>query len=281
MYTLYDKRRVYNLIFSGGGRAGKGHYRKQTLPPASCTAIMDIEDPSSSPPRTPPPRSPSIPQTPSSAGRVNRTPSRVNFPASSPSFRKRRRSQLQRNVDASITREQRTTPSVSTPMRNVRRRTIALNASDVTRVLADSGRASEAFYRRRSSFLRTPAKDNNIPPQHVQESPSDILQALAKMLAPGANPPPPTALPDHLNTNTPVRTPRTPRRSLNNRKLSGFLPGTPRRSSFRNTAFAGQTYRGRSIRRDVETPARVSRLADIRTPSDVLRLLTRSKIAWN
>jgi hypothetical protein len=98
------------------------------------------------------------------------------------------------------------------------------------------------------------------------------------MIAPGANPPENVSRQSHLTANTPTRAPRTPRRSLNNRKLSGFLPGTPRRSSFRNTAFTGQTYRARSLLKDIETPARVNRLADIRTPSDLLRLLTRSKI---
>ncbi|KAI8575971.1 hypothetical protein K450DRAFT_259234 [Umbelopsis ramanniana AG] len=159
---------------------------------------MDTLDPNSSPPRTPPPRSPSIPQTPSSAGRINQTPSRFNFPESSPSSRKRRRSTIQHNVTA-----------------------------------------------------------------------------LARMIAPGANPPESLSRQSHLTPNTPSRGPRTPRRSLNNRKLSGFLPGTPRRSSFRNTAFSGQTYRARSLLKVIETPARVNRLADIRTPSDLLRLLTR------
>lgn len=238
---------------------------------------MDTQDPDSSPPRTPPPRSPSIPQTPSSAGRINQTPSRFNFPESSPSSRKRRRSNIQQNVAASITREIKSTPTTSTPTRALRRRTIALNASDVTRVLADSGRSSEAFNRRRTSFLRTPGRDKAGPSQQVQESPSDLLQTLAKMIAPGANPPENLARQSHPSANTPTRTPLTPRHSLNNRKLSGFLPGTPRRSSFRNTAFTGQTYRARSLLKDIETPARVNRLADIRTPSDLLRLLTRSK----
>ncbi|CAO3659803.1 unnamed protein product [Umbelopsis vinacea] len=100
-----------------------------------------------------------------------------------------------------------------------------------------------------------------------------MLQALAKMIAPGSNPQR-ERLPrqDQLAARPSAR---TPRQSLNNRKLSGFLPGTPRRSSFRNTAFMGQTSRARSLRKDVETPARVNRLADIHTPSDLLRLLTR------
>jgi hypothetical protein len=234
---------------------------------------MDTRDPSSSPPKTPPPRSPSIPQTPSSAGRVNRTPSRVNFSNTSPSFRKRRRSNTQQDVTPSITQLQKSTPSISTPVRSIRRRTIALNASDITRVLSDTGRSSERFDHRRSSYLRTPGK--NAPSQQVQESPSDMLQALAKMIAPGSNPQR-ERLPrqDQLAARPSAR---TPRQSLNNRKLSGFLPGTPRRSSFRNTAFMGQTSRARSLRKDVETPARVNRLADIHTPSDLLRLLTRSK----
>ncbi|KAH8553060.1 centromere kinetochore component CENP-T-domain-containing protein [Umbelopsis sp. PMI_123] len=236
---------------------------------------MDIQDPNSSPPRTPPPRSPEIPQTPSSAGRVNQTPSRFNFPDSSPSFRKRRRSNTQQNAPASITRESRATPSISTPMRTLRRRTIALNASDVTRILADTGRSSEAFNHRRTSFLHTPGRERNAASQQVQESPSDLLQALAKMIAPGANLPESLSRHDHRSSNTPTKPPRTPRRSLNNRKLSGLLPGTPRRSSFRNTAFTGHSYRARNVRKDVETPARVNRLADIRTPSDLLRLLTR------
>ncbi|KAI9280156.1 hypothetical protein BC943DRAFT_340294 [Umbelopsis sp. AD052] len=237
---------------------------------------MDTLDPNSSPPRTPPPRSPSIPRTPSSAGRINQTPSRFNFTESSPSSRKRRRSTIQHNVTTSITREVRSIPSVSTPMRASRRRTIALNASDITRVLADTGRSSEVFDRRRTSFLRTPGRERTGPSQKVQESPSDLLQTLARMIAPGANPPETVSRQSHLAANTPTRAPpRTPRRSLTNRKLSGFLPGTPRRSSFRNTAFTGQTYRARSLLKDIETPARVNRLADIRTPSDLLRLLTR------
>ncbi|KAG2185385.1 hypothetical protein INT44_002176 [Umbelopsis vinacea] len=237
---------------------------------------MDTLDPNSSPPRTPPPRSPSIPRTPSSAGRINQTPSRFNFTESSPSSRKRRRSTIQHNVTTSITREVRSIPSVSTPMRASRRRTIALNASDITRVLADTGRSSEVFDRRRTSFLRTPGRERTGSSQQVQESPSDLLQTLARMIAPGANPPETVSRQSHLAANTPTRAPpRTPRRSLTNRKLSGFLPGTPRRSSFRNTAFTGQTYRARSLLKDIETPARVNRLADIRTPSDLLRLLTR------
>jgi hypothetical protein len=240
--------------------------------------IMEDYEVTSSPPRTPPPRSPSIPQTPSSAGRVNRTPSRINLATSSPSNRKRRKSVVQHETVRTIAQEFRT-PSSSTPMKSARRRTIALNPSELVRVLSDTGRSSEAFDRRRSSFLRTPSKGKAVASQQTQESPSELLQTLAKMIAPGASPrhSPRQSLPHQEQLPSHMRAPRTPRRSLTNRKLSGFLPGTPRRSSFRHTAFAGQSSRARNVRSDADTtPARVNKLADIHTPSDLLRLLTRS-----
>ncbi|KAJ2964123.1 hypothetical protein NQZ79_g957 [Umbelopsis isabellina] len=229
---------------------------------------MEDDELDSSPPRTPPPRSPSIPQTPSSAGRVNRTPSRINIPTSSPSTRKRRKSVVQHETIRTITQEFRT-PSSSTPMKSARRRTIALNPSELVRVLSDTGRSSEAFDRRRTSFLRTPSKGKAVASQQTQESPSELLQTLAKMIAPGASP---------------KQSPRqSPRQSLSRQdtlpshiRTPRFLPGTPRRSSFRNTAFAGQSRRARDVRGDADTtPARVNKLADIHTPSDLLRLLTR------
>ncbi|KAG2181266.1 hypothetical protein INT43_008849 [Umbelopsis isabellina] len=242
---------------------------------------MEDDELGSSPPRTPPPRSPSIPQTPSSASPVNRTPSRINIPTSSPSTRKRRKSAVQHETIRTITQEFRT-PSSSTPMKSARRRTIALNPSELVRVLSDSGRSSEAFDRRRTSFLRTPSKGKAVASQHTQESPSELLQTLAKMIAPGATPKqsprqsPRQSLSRQDILPSHIRAPRTPRQSLTNRKLSGFLPGTPRRSSFRNTAFAGQSSRARGVRGDADTtPARVNKLAEIHTPSDILRLLTR------
>ena len=107
-----------------------------------------------------------------------------------------------------------------------------------------------------------------------------MLQALAKMIAPGANPPQTLSQHDQFTVSTSSRMPQTSRQSLTNRRLSGFLPGTPRRSSFRNTAFMGQSSRSRNVRKDTETPARINRLADIHTPTDLLRLLTRSKL-WS
>lgn len=246
---------------------------------------MEDDGLDSSPPRTPPPRSPSIPQTPSSAGRVNRTPSRINIATSSPSIRKKRKSVVQHETIRTITQELRT-PSSSTPLKSARRRTIALNPSELVRVLSDTGRSSEAFDRRRTSFLRTPSKGKAVVSQHTQESPSELLQTLAKMIAPGATPKqsprqsPRQSLSRQDLLPSHIRAPRTPRQSLTNRKLSGFLPGTPRRSSFRNTAFARQSTRARDIHGDGDTtPARVNKLADIHTPSDILRLLTRSNVS--